>query len=105
MKAFVRIKNGHFSGVDYYAAWHGFDELGYEVVTFDEEDIDQLDVTAETPVMAGLEICRNLIRNRFGREYNGVGPYPDELKPFLMRDVARSKWRDVKTAVMKGTLN
>jgi hypothetical protein len=55
MRAFVKIKNGHFPGVDFYSTWHGFDELGYEVLKFDEQDIDQLEVTAETPVVAGLE--------------------------------------------------
>ncbi len=48
MHAFVRVKNGHFPGVDYFVAWHGFDELGYEVAKFDDEDVDRLEVTAET---------------------------------------------------------
>jgi hypothetical protein len=102
MKAFVRVKNGHFSGVDYFAAWHGFDELGYEVLRFDDEDVGRLDVTAQTPVVAGLGTARGLIKKFFGWDYNGVDPYPVELKDFFMREVSRTKWRHVKTAVMSG---
>ncbi len=105
MNAFVRVKNGHFSGVDYYMAWQGFDELGYEVVKFDEEDVDRLEVTAETPVVAGLGTARQVIKKFFEWDYNGVDPYPTELKDFFMREVSRTWWRNVKTAVMNGKEN
>ncbi len=102
MKAFVRVNNGHFPAMDYFVAWHGFDELGYEVVTFEDEDLDSLEVTAETPVVAGLGTARKLIKKRFGWDYNGVDPYPAELKDFFMREVSRTKWRNIKAAVMNG---
>ncbi len=102
MKAFVRVKNGHFPGVDYYVAWHGFDELGYEVFCFDEDDVDSLEVTAETPLVAGLGTARKIIKKFFGWDYSGVDPYPVELKDFFLREVSRTQWRNIKTAVMNG---
>jgi hypothetical protein len=105
MKAFVQTVNGHFPEADYYLAWRGFDELGYEVVKFDQPDIGALEITGETPMAAGLQTCRTLIRERFGWDYSGANPYPDQLKEFFHRDIVQSRWGDVKAEVMNGRMN
>ncbi len=46
--------------------------------------------------------ARKIIKKRMGWDYNGVDPYPSQLKDFFMRDVSRTKWRNIKTTVMSG---
>jgi len=101
-KAYVKIRNGNFPDVNYYAAWKGFDEIGYEVVKFEEDQEDTIDVTPETPVFAGVGSCRKIIKRVFGWDYVGINPYPTELMPFMHRNVERKKWADAREAALEG---
>ena len=101
-KAFVKIRNGNFPDSNYYLAWKGFDETGYEVVKFEEDQEDTIDVTPDTPVFAGVGSCRKIIKRVFGWDYVGINPYPDELMPYMHRKVERKKWADAREAALEG---
>jgi len=96
MKAFVKVRKGNFPDVNYYLAWKGFCEIGYDVIKFEEEEIDNLEISKETPVFAGVGTCRKIIKKFFDWDYVGINPYPEELKDFMHRDVRRGKWSEFR---------
>ena len=102
MKAYVKVRKGNFPDVNYFVAWKGFDETGYEVVKFEEDQESTIDVTEETPVFAGVGSCRKIIKRVFGWDYVGINPYPDELMPYMHRGVKRAKWVDVRDEALQG---
>lgn len=89
MKAFVKATHGVFANVNFYLAWEAFNQMGYEVVLFDEKDIDTLDITPETPVFAGVTIFKRIV-DKLGVGYKPFDCYPEILKPYYGRTITRS---------------
>jgi len=102
MKAFVKVRKGNFPDVNYFMAWKGFDEIGYEVIKFEEDQESTIDVTEDTPVFAGVGSCRKIIKRVWGWDYTGINPYPDELMPYMHRKVERKKWIDARQEALEG---
>lgn len=102
MKAFVKVRNGNFPDVNYYMAWKGFNDIGYEVVKFEEAEQDTIEVSEETPVFAGVGSCRKIIKRVWGWDYVGINPYPTELTPYMRRKVERKKWLDARKEALEG---
>lgn len=101
-KAFVKVRKGNFPDVNYYMAWKGLVEIGYEVIKFEEEEQDKIEVSSFTPVFAGVGGCRKIIKRIFDWDYTGINPYPDELMPYMHRKVERKKWLDARTEALEG---
>lgn len=104
MKAFVKVRKGNFPDGNYYMAWKGFDELGYEVIKFEEDQESTIDVREDTPVFAGVGSCRKIIQRVWGWDYVGINPYPDELMPYMHRKIERKKWKDARNDALEGHL-
>ncbi len=102
MRAFVKVRKGNFPDVNYYMAWKGFDEIGYEVIKFEEDTESTIEVTEETPVFAGVGSCRKIIQRVWGWDYTGINPYPDELMPYMRRKVERKRWKDARQEALEG---
>jgi len=102
MKAFVKTRKGNFPDVNYYVAWKGFDEIGYEVIKFEEDFEATIPVTEQTPVFAGVGSCRKIIKRVFAWDYVGINPYPTELIPFMHRKFERKKWIDARDEALEG---
>jgi|ERR1035437_6901380 hypothetical protein len=101
-KAYVKVRKGNFPDSNYYTAWKGFDEIGYEVTKFEEDQEGIIEVTPDTPVFAGVGSCRKIIKRVWGWDYTGINPYPDELMPYMHRKVERKKWADAREAALEG---
>lgn len=102
MKAFVKTRNGNFPDVNYYVAWKGLTEIGYDVVKFEEKEQDTIEVSAHTPLFGGVGACRKIIKRVFGWDYIGINPYPTELMPFMHRGVRRGKWGELREEALEG---
>lgn len=102
MKSFVKVRKGNFPDSNYYLAWKGFDETGYEVIKFEEDQEGSIEVSEYTPVFAGVGSCRKIINRVWGWNYIGINPYPDELMPFMHRKVDRKKWIDAREEALEG---
>jgi len=89
MKAFVKTNNGTFPNVNFFLAWEAFNTMGYSVTCFEEKDIDNLDITVDTPVFAGVTIFRKII-DKLGIDYKPFDCYPDVLKPYYRRNIRKS---------------
>lgn len=103
-KAFVKVRNGQFPDVNYYLAWKGCNDIGYEVIKFEENEQDTIEVYNDTPVFAGVGGCRRIIKRVFGWDYVGINPYPNELMPYMHRKVERKKWTDARQDALEGHL-
>ena len=86
LKAFVRTKNGKFPDVNYYLAAEGFENLGYTVTLFEENDDSQ--ITKSSPVFTGHSGFRKIL-DKLGVSYS-FDCYPDELSQFYGREIRRS---------------
>ena len=64
----------------------GLAKLGYEVVWFDQADVDKLDLTADTLVVGFIEVVRGALKKITGKEVP-VFNYPYELLDYLGRRV------------------
>ena len=102
MRAYVKVRKGNFPDSNYYLAWKGFVEVGYDVIKFEEDQEGTIDVTPDTPVFAGVGSCRKIIKRVWGWDYTGINPYPDELMPYMHRKVERKKWVDAREAALEG---
>ena len=101
-KAYVKVRKGNFPDVNYFMAWKGFNDMGYEVVKFEEDMESTIDVHEDTPVFAGVGSCRKIIKRVWGWDYLGINPYPDELMPYMHRKVERKKWMDAREEALEG---
>lgn len=89
MKAFVKTNNGTFPNLNFFLAWEAFNTMGYSVTCFEEKDIDNLDITVDTPVFAGVTIFRKII-DKLGVDYKPFDCYPDVLKRYYGRNIRKS---------------
>jgi hypothetical protein len=89
MKAFVKVNNGTFPNVNFYLAWEAFNTMGYDVVLFEEKDIDTLDIIPETPVFAGVTIFKKIV-DKLGVGYQPFNCYPEVLEPYYGRTLTKS---------------
>jgi hypothetical protein len=96
MKAYVKTNNGTFPNLNFYMAWEAFNTLGYDVVCFEEKDIDSLEITMHTPVFAGVTVFRKVI-DKLGVNYPPFDCYPDVLKPYYRRNLRKSTLGEVVT--------
>ena len=102
MRAYVKVRKGNFPDSNYYLAWKGFVEVGYDVIKFEEDQEGTIEVTPDTPVFAGVGSCRKIIKRVWGWDYTGINPYPDELLLHMERKVVRKKWKDARQEALEG---
>jgi hypothetical protein len=95
MKAFVKTNNGTFPNINFYCAWEAFNTLGYDVVCFEEKDLDKLDITIHTPLFAGVTVFRKAI-DKLGVNYPPFDCYPEVLNPHYARKIEKSTLGEVR---------
>jgi hypothetical protein len=100
MKAFVKTNNGTFPNLNFYMAWEAFNTMGYSVTCFEEKDIDNLDITVDTPVFAGVTVFRKVI-DKLGINYPPFDCYPKVLTPFYGRNIKVSTLGEVRNEFSK----
>ena len=95
MKAFVKTNNGTFPNINFYCAWEAFNTLGYDVMCFEEKDLDSLEITMHTPLFAGVTVFRKAI-DKLGVNYQPFDCYPEVLKPYYARTIEKSTLGEVR---------
>lgn len=100
MKAFIKTNRGTFPDVNFYQAWKGCVELGYDVVLMD--DVEPADFTVDTPVFAGARIF-DRVMERLGITYERVDTYPKELHSLLHRKLEKMTLKEAKSIFDKSS--
>ena len=99
MNAFVKTTNGNFPNRNFYSAWKGFTEMNYEVIKFEESDLNDeaflRSIGDMTPVFAGVTIFDKVIALK-GIDYQKIDTYPPILYPFMNRNVQKSTLGDFR---------
>ena len=99
MNAFVKTTKGNFPNQNFYLAWKGFDEMKYEVIKFEEEDMDDqsfwMSCNRSTPVFAGVTVFDKVLQ-KLGVTLNKIDTYPKILYPFMNRIVERMTLGDYR---------
>jgi hypothetical protein len=101
MRAYVKTTKGNFPNQNFYMAWHGFTHIGFDVIKFEEEELDNPDFwkecTKETPVFAGVTVFDKVI-SKLGVDYRKIDTYPTVLWPYMHRSVEKSILAQVEIA-------
>lgn len=93
MNAFVKTTKGNFPNQNFYLAWRGFSEMCYDVIKFEEEQLDDPSFVRSigdlTPVFAGVTIFDRILKLK-GIDYKKIDTYPKILYPFMRRNVEKT---------------
>lgn len=97
MNAYVKTNNGTFPNINFYCAWEAFNTLGYDVVCFEEKDLDKLELTMHTPLFAGVTVFRKVI-DKLGVDYKPFDCYPAALNICYGRNIIKTTLGEVRKA-------
>lgn len=93
MNGFVKTTKGNFPNRNFYSAWKGLTEMNYEVIKFEEEDLNDESFLRSigdlTPVFAGVTVFDKIIQLK-GIDYRKIDTYPEILYPFMNRTVEKT---------------
>jgi hypothetical protein len=99
MNAFVKTTKGNFPNVNFYLAWKGWDEMGYQVHKFEEEELDGEEIwrwmTKDTPVFAGVTVFDKIMK-KLDVDYYSPGTYPHELRKFMTTEIKETRLGQVR---------
>jgi hypothetical protein len=100
MRAFIKTTKGNFPNQNFYLAWKGFTEMNFDVVKFEEEDLNDntfiFSIGDLTPVFAGVTIFDKILQLK-GITYNKFDTYPEILHPFMHRKVEKTTLGEFRT--------
>ena len=89
MKVFIEQVGGQFRVVNEYAAFRGFETLGYEIIPFVAAQVESLDLDSQSPVVAGIPIVWRALK-KLGAPVPQLEPIPRGLEEFAGREFGLS---------------
>jgi ATP-grasp domain, R2K clade family 2 len=92
MKVFIQKHRGEFANIDTFTALLGFREKGYEIITFEYPEIDELPLDDESIVCGGIPVVLRALKR--------LGITPPEL-PSIPSQIADFAARKISTATRK----
>lgn len=96
MRVFIPCKDHVPYNVNFYFAWLGFSDMGFEIVPY-FETTELLDAKKEDVVVGGIGSCQAVLR-RLGIQIPQID-YPESLTPFLGRKLWRSTINQVNNDI------
>lgn len=100
MKVFIEQVEGQFRGVNEYAAFRGFETLGYEICPFVAADVEALDLDAQTPVVAGIPTIWRALKT-LGCTAPQLEPIPRGLERFAGREFGLCTLDEIRVHVVE----
>lgn len=85
MKVFIEKVGGEFRTVNEYVAFRGFESLGAEIEFFCADEVETLDLSVESPVVAGIPTIWRALR-KLGVTPPVLEPIPRGLETFAGRE-------------------
>lgn len=96
MRAFIPCKDRVPYNVNFYSAWLGFSDMGFEIVPYFKPS-ELLGVERGDVVVGGIGACQAVLR-RFGVQIPQIN-HPESLTPFLGRELWRSTINQVNNDI------
>ena len=100
MIAYLEKINGEWLDDFVYMSWYHLYNKGYEIITFDDLSIKNGKhfqyTKSKYDVIVGSVESAMAFFDAYGIKTPAYLGYPDELSPFLYRNVQKTKWKDVK---------
>ena len=100
MKAYIEHVENQFRGVNEYAAFRGFEALGYEICPFVAAEVESLELDAQTPVVAGIPTIWRALKS-LGATPPQLEPIPHELETFAGREFGLSTLDEIRQHIVE----
>ncbi len=101
MRAWIERIEGEFRSVNVFTAWQGLQNLGYDCGFFAPEDVEGLELDAETPVVAGIPVVWRALR-KLNVVVGALEAIPAGLSEFAGRSFGSCTLADVRARVADG---
>lgn len=102
MRAYVQKHHGEFANINTLTAFLGFRDKGYDVRFFEFEEIDRLELSADTPVAGGIPVVLSALA-RLGIKVPELPSIPSVLDSFAGRKVWISTMQQARNQVSAGS--
>lgn len=101
MRVYIQQKRGRFPNINYYNAWLGFEELGYETALLDEAGFASLEPDQGSMIVAEIPFMLAAFQ-KAGVKYSPLPYIPDELHSFAKRRIWKSTLGEARDSVVSG---
>ena len=98
MKVFIEQVEAQWRGVNEYAAFRGFESLGYEIRPFVADELELLELDCETPVVAGIPVVWRALK-KLSAQVPQLEPIPRDLEAFAGREFGLSSLGAIRQRV------
>jgi ATP-grasp domain, R2K clade family 2 len=101
MKVFIQKHRGEFANIDTFTALLGFREKGYEIITFEYPEIDELPLDDRSIVCGGIPVVLRALK-RLGITPPELPSIPPQLADFAARKISTATLGEVRSWVNAG---
>jgi hypothetical protein len=98
MKAFVEREGAQFRSVNLFTAWQALEAMGYATQFFRPDDVESLELDAQTPVIAGIPVVWRALQ-KLGIEVGALDAIPCGLEGFAGRQFGQCTLGEVRAQV------
>jgi hypothetical protein len=101
MRVFIQKHRGEFANIDTFTALLGFREKGYEILTFEYPEIDELPLDDESIVCGGIPVVLKALQ-RLGITPPELPSIPPQIAVFAARKISTATLGEVRSGVNAG---
>lgn len=98
MKAWIERLNGEFRNINIFTAWQGLEAMGFECLFFAPDEVESLELDAQTPVVAGIPVVWRALR-QLNVEVGALDAIPAGLEPFAGRGFGECALGEVRARI------
>lgn len=101
MRAWIEHIDGEFRNINTFTAWQGLQALGYDTAFFAPEEVETLQLDANTPVVAGIPVVWRALQ-MLNVRVGALEAIPDELGEFAGRAFGEGTLGDIRARFAGG---
>lgn len=98
MRAWIELIDGQFRNANVFSAWQGLEALGFDTAFFHPDEVENLELDANTPVVAGIPVVWRALR-KLNVEVGALNAIPSGLEQFAGRDFGECALGEIRARV------
>ncbi len=103
MQAYIERIEGQFRNINIFTAWQGLEALGYETHSFSPNEVEDLALDANTPLVAGIPPTWRALR-KLGVTVGALEAIPRGLERFAGRESGECTLSEIRARIaLEGT--